>query len=152
MRRFDAQVKVFVLDQRHSGKAWKQVQEEVRATFKIDPPSLRAMENWAKDLDREALSRLMVEEVRQAPPNWGPTALQHVAAGLIPVLWQTKDAGQDIELQGWLWFFSLAERQMGTATFERVLSEYMRRPPEIRIGVGPVPWLQPVSTSGDAIL
>jgi hypothetical protein len=145
MQRFGPQVKLYVIDQRRSGKTWKQVQEGVRETFKIPPPSVRAMEKWEKGLDREALSRMIVEETRKRLPTVETAALQHVAGGLIPVLWRAREAGQDIELQGWLWFFSLIERQMGSATFERVLSEYMSRPPEMRIGSGPMLGTGPAS-------
>jgi hypothetical protein len=87
------------------------------------------MEKWEKELDREKLSRMIIEESRKAFPAVEATALQQMAGGLIPVLWQARDAGEDMELQGWMWFFSVVERQLGSDKFEWFLGEYMRRRP-----------------------
>ena len=62
MQRFTPQVKLYALDERHSGKTWKQVQQGIGEKFNTLPPSIRAMEKWAKEIDREKLSRLLIEE------------------------------------------------------------------------------------------
>jgi len=127
MQRFTPQVKLYALDERRSGKTWKQVQHSIREKFNIHPPSIRAMEKWEKEIDREKLSQMIIQETRKALPTIEVASLQQMAAGLIPVLWQARDAGEDMELEGWLWFFSLIERQLGEARFEQFWSEYKKR-------------------------
>ena len=127
MQRFTPQVKLYALDERHSGKTWKQVQQGIGEKFNTLPPSIRAMEKWAKEIDREKLSRLLIEESRKALPTVEAATLQQMAEGLIPVLWRARDAEEDMELKGWLWFFSLVERQLGSEKFKRFLSKYKER-------------------------
>ena len=127
MQRFSAEVKLFALDERRSGKTWKEVQQNIEGKFKIPPPSLRALEKWQKTLDREKLSQLIMDESRKALPVMEETTLQQMATGLIPILWQARDAGEDMELEAWLWFFSVVERQLGEARFEQFWSEYKKR-------------------------
>jgi hypothetical protein len=50
-----------------------------------------------------------------------------MAEGLIPVLWRARDAEEDMEQEGWFWFFSLVERQLGSEKFDRFLSKYKER-------------------------
>jgi len=127
MQRFTPQVKLHALDERRSGKTWKQVQQSIIKTFGIDPPSIRAMEKWEKEIDREKLSRIIVEQSRKQLPKVEGEALQQMVQGLMPILWQARDAGADVELEGWLWLFSLIERQLGSAKFDSFLSEYNSR-------------------------
>ena len=127
MQRFTPQVKLYALDERHSGKTWKQVQQGIGEKFNTIPPSIRAMEKWEKGIDREKLSQMLIEESRKALPTVEAATLQQMAEGLIPVLWRARDAEEDVELEGWLWFFSLVERQLGGTKFEGFLSEYWRR-------------------------
>ena len=70
---------------------------------------------------------MLIEESRKTLPTVEAATLQQMAEGLIPVLWRARDAEEDVELEGWLWFFSLVERQLGGTKFERFLSEYRRR-------------------------
>jgi hypothetical protein len=138
MQRFTPQVKLYALDERRSGKTWKRVQQGIRDKFNTDPPSIRAMEKWEKEIDREKLSRMLIEESRKALPTVEAAALQQMAGGLIPVLWQARDAGEDVELEGWLWFFSLIEHQLGSAKFERFLTEYKNRRSTRAVGPSPI--------------
>ena len=127
MQRFTLQVKLYALDERHSGKAWKKVQQSIKEKFNTDPPSIRAMEKWEKSIDRDKLSQMIIEESRKTLPTIEAASLQQMAAGLIPVLWKSRDAGGDMELEAWLWFFSVIERQLGFAKFEQFFSEYKKR-------------------------
>ena len=130
MQRFTPQVKLHALDERRSGKTWKQVQQNIIKTFGIEPPSIRAMEKWEREIDREKLSRIIVEQGRKQLPKVEGEALQQMVQGLMPILWQARDAGADIEMEGWLWLFSLIERQLGSAKFDRFFSEYNSRRPK----------------------
>ena len=129
MQRFSAEVKLFALDERRLGKRWKEVRQGIEEKFRIPPPSLRALEKWQKTLDREKLGQLLIEESRKTLPIIETTVLQQMATGLIPILWQARDAGEDMELEVWLWFFSVIERQLGSAKFEQFLKEYKKRKP-----------------------
>ncbi|MBN2462362.1 MAG: hypothetical protein JXB43_02035 [Dehalococcoidia bacterium] len=130
MQRFTPQVKLHTLDVRRSGKTWKQVQQSIIKTFGIDPPSIRAMEKWEKEIDREKLSRIIVDQTKKQLPKIELEARQQMLQGLMPLLWQARDAGADVELETWLWFFSLIERQLGSAKFDSFFSEYNSRRPK----------------------
>jgi len=126
MARFRTEVKLFVLDGRAEGKGWKVLKQGIKDKFNIEPPTTRAMQKWEKKLDRAALSHELMKEMEKATPAIGAEARQRVAQGLLPVLWQARDAGQGLELAGWKWFFSLVESQLGSSKFEYVIREYMR--------------------------
>ncbi len=127
MQRFTPQIKLHALDERRSGKPWKKVQQSIKEKFNIDPPSIRAMEKWEKTLDREKLSQLIIEQSRKMVPAMEATALQQMATGLLPVLWQARAAGADMEREAWIWFFSVIERQLGEAKLEEFWGDYIRR-------------------------
>jgi hypothetical protein len=85
------------------------------------------MEKWTKTIDREKLSQMIIEESKKNLPSIEASALKNMAASLLPVLWQARDAGKDMELEAWLWFFSIIERELGKDKFDRFLAEYTRR-------------------------
>ena len=125
MPRFNIQVKLFALDERAKGEGWKAIGQGIRDKFGIEPPTVRAMQKWEKKLDRLALSHQLMMEVRGQMPRIEKEAQVRFAQELIPVLWQAKDAGQDIELSGWKWFLQLMESQLGKQNFEYIIREYM---------------------------
>ena len=125
MARFQARVKLYVLDRRAEGEGWKAIKQGIKEKFNVEPPTVRAMQKWEKKLDRLALSGEIMKEVKGQMPVIEAEAHARVAQGLIPVLWQAKDAGHDIELAGWKWFFRLVESQLGSPKFERLIREYM---------------------------
>jgi len=125
MARFKAEVKLFVLDARAEGKGWKVIKQGIRERFNIDPPTTRAMQKWERNLDRTAISRELMKEIEKVTPVVGVEALQRLAQGLLPILWQARDAGEDLEVSGWKWFLSLIESQLGGSKFEFIVREYM---------------------------
>jgi hypothetical protein len=127
MARFKTEVKLFVLDGRAEGKGWKVLTEGIKGKFNIQPPTTRAMQKWEKNLDRAALSREFMKTLEKATPSIGAEAREKIAQDLVPILWQARDAGQDSELKGWMWFLSLFESQLGPAKFEYIIKEYMRQ-------------------------
>lgn len=133
MQRFTLQVKVHALDERRSGKTWKQIRQSIKERFDVSPPSIRAMEKWEKEIGREKLSQMLIEESKKDLPKVEQAALREMAGGLIPVLWRARDAGEDMELEGWMWFFSLVERQLGSAKFDQFLKEYANRRPRTNL-------------------
>lgn len=126
MARFATQVKLFVLDSRGEGKGWRMITKGIKEKFSIEPPTVRAMQKWEKNLDRAALNQELLKEMEKATPAIGAEARQRLAEGLLPVLWQAKDAGEDMELAGWKWFLSLVESQLGSSKFEYIIGEYVR--------------------------
>jgi len=125
MPRFNIQVKLFALDERAKGEGWKTIRQGIKDKFSIEPPTVRAMQKWEKKLDRLALSHQLMREVRGQMPSIEAEAQVRFAQELIPLLWQAKDAGQDIELSGWKWFFKLVEDQLGSDKFKHVIREYI---------------------------
>jgi len=123
--RFNLQVKLFALDERAKGEGWKAIGQGIRDKFGIEPPTVRAMQKWEKKLDRLALSHQLMREVRGRMPNIEAEAQVRFAQELIPLLWQAKDAGQDMEVSGWKWFLKLVEDQLGSDKFEHIIREYI---------------------------
>ena len=132
MARFGTQVKLFVLDSRAEGKGWKIIKEGIKGKFNIEPPTVRAMQKWERNLDRAALSQELMKEVEKATPAIGAEARQRLAEGLLPVLWQARDAGEDMELAGWKWFLSVVESHLGSFKFEYIIREYMREREKVK--------------------
>ncbi|MFA5055573.1 MAG: hypothetical protein WC562_05305 [Dehalococcoidia bacterium] len=132
MQRYSVEVKLFALDERAAGKKWKQIQHDIQETFNVEPPSLRILDKWRKNLNREKLSQLVIDQSKKALTQNEDMVLQTVASGLIPILWQTRDDGHNMECETWLWFFSVIERQLGREKFDQFLEEYRRRRRESR--------------------
>ena len=126
MTRFSANVKLFVLDERKQGKGWKVIRQGIRDKFNIQPPTVRSMEKWVKKLDRMALTAELMKDLKGAMPVIETEAQVRFAQDLMPILWNARDAGQDMELAGWKWFLHFIDGRLGSQRFERMISEYMR--------------------------
>ena len=127
MQRFNLTIKMHALDERNSGKSWKQVQDSIKQRFNLAPPTIRAMEKWEKEMGREKISQLLLDETKKGLPDAEASSLKEMAQGLVPVLWKARDAGANVELEGWMWFLSLIERQLGRSRFDEFLEEYKKR-------------------------
>lgn len=125
MVRFKTDVKMFVLNERDEGKGWRIIRERIRERFNIEPPTVRAMQKWEKNLDRAALSAELMKDIKGEMPAIQTEAQVRFAQELLPVLWKARDAGQDMELAGWKWFLHLIDGRLGSERFERMVSEYM---------------------------
>jgi len=126
MARFKTEVKLFVLDERAQGKGWKIISQGIKGKFNIDPPTVRAMQKWEKNLDRMALTAELMKDLKGAMPAIETEAQVRFAQDLMPILWNARDAGQDMELAGWKWFLYFIDGRLGSQRFERMISEYMR--------------------------
>jgi hypothetical protein len=126
MARFKGEVKLFVLDERAQGKGWKVIRQGIKDKFDIEPPTVRAMEKWIKNLDRTTLTAELMKDVKGRMPAIEAETQVRFAQELMPVLWRARDAGQDIELAGWKWFLQFMDGRLGSQTFERVINEYMK--------------------------
>jgi len=58
-------------------------------------------------------------------PAIAAEARLHFAQELLPTLWRAKEAGQDMELEGWKWFLHFIDDRLGSDRFELLVSEYM---------------------------
>ena len=125
MARFKTEVKLFVLGERAEGKGWKVIRERIRERFKIEPPTVRAMQKWEKNLDRMALTAELMKDFKGEMPVIETEAQVRFAQDLMPILWNARDAGQDMELAGWKWFLHFIDGRLGNQRFERMISEYM---------------------------
>ena len=125
MARFKTEVKLFVLDERAQGKGWKIISQGIKGKFNIDPPTVRAMQKWEKNLDRMALTAELMKDIKGEMPVIETEAQVRFAQDLMPILWNAKDAGQDMELAGWKWFLHFIDGRLGSQRFERMISEYM---------------------------
>lgn len=127
MVRFKGEVKLFVLDERAQGKNWKVIKEGIRNKFNVEPPTIRAMEKWIKNLDRTTLqAELLMKNVGREMPAIETEARIRFAQELMPVLLRAKDVGQDIELAGWKWFLQFIDNRLGSKRFEQMIDEYMK--------------------------
>ena len=125
MARFKTEVKLFVLDERAQGKGWKIISQGIKGKFNIDPPTVRAMQKWEKNLDRMALTAELMKDIKGEMPVIETEAQVRFAQDLMPILWNAKDAGQDMELAGWKWFLHFIDGRLGSQRFERMINEYM---------------------------
>jgi hypothetical protein len=125
MKRFQSEVKLFVLNERREGKGWKIIKERMHERFNINPPTTRAMQKWEQKLDRSALTAEVMKDVKGKIGVIEAEALQS-AQGLLTTLWQAKDDGQDLELAGWKWFFNYLDQRLGDQRFEYLVNAYMR--------------------------
>lgn len=126
MKRFSSSVKVFVLEERAQRKGWKVIKERIKEQFHIEPPTTRAMQKWENNLDREALSAEIRKDLETQTSVVGDEARQKIISELLPQLWRSKDAGQDVELAAWKWFFTVVENQLGTDKFKYILEQYSK--------------------------
>jgi hypothetical protein len=125
MKRFRTDIKLFVLNERAEGKGWRAVKERIRERFNIEPPTVRAMQKWEKNLDREALTAELMKDMRKEMPEIEAETQVRFATDLLPMLWKAKDAGQDWELAGWKWFLRIIDSRLGNQRFEHLVREYM---------------------------
>jgi len=125
MARFNSAVKLFVLDGRAEGKGWKIIKQGIKDKFNIEPPTVRAMQKWEKNLDRMALTAELMKDIKGQMPTIETEAQVRFAQELMPVLWNAKDVGQDMELAGWKWFLQFIDGRLGSQRFELMINQYM---------------------------
>ena len=126
MARFKTEVKLFVLDERAQGKGWKIISQGIKGKFNIDPPTVRAMQKWEKNLDRMALTAELMKDIKGEMPVIQTEAQVRFAQDLMPLLWNARDAGQDMELAGWKWFLHFVDSRLGNERFKDMINEYMK--------------------------
>ena len=121
---FSFDVKLFALNRRSEGKGWGEIRRAIKERFNIDPPTVRSLQKWEKETDRGVLNRALKEKAKKEAEAIKGQALTSVAEDLLPRLWKARDAGDDIEYEGWRWFFSILENTLGSEKFKRFLLRY----------------------------
>ena len=122
---FNFEVKLFALNSRSEGKGWGEIRRAIKERFNIDPPTVRSMQKWEKETDRRVLNRALKEKAKKETEAIKGQALTTVAEDLLPRLWKARDAGDDIEYEGWRWFLSIVENTLGSKKFKQFLRQYL---------------------------
>ena len=122
---FNFEVKLFALNRRSEGKGWGDIRRAIKERFNIDPPTVRSLQKWEKETDRGVLNRALKEKAKKEAEAIKGQALTSVAEDLLPRLWKARDAGDNIEYEGWRWFFSIVENTLGSEKFKRFLHQYL---------------------------
>lgn len=122
--RYKTEVKLFALKERSEGKGWQIIRQGITERFSVPPPTVRAMENWQKSLNRETIAAELMKDVKQDAPKTQAAAQVAVGQSLLPALLAAGDAGQDTETAAWKWFFSWIEGWLGRERFDQLVDEY----------------------------
>ena len=126
MRRYPLELKMFVIEKRREGGEWSQIKRDIRERFTMEPPTVRAMQRWDKELDRGALSKALKERARKEAEASREQTVAALAQDLLPTLWKAVDAGEELEYSGWRWFFNLVETSLGTQKFQSFIVRYLK--------------------------
>ena len=126
MRRYPLEVKMFVIEKRRAGSEWSQIKQGIRETFNMEPPTVRAMQRWDKELDRGALSKALKAKAKKEAEATKEQTVAMLAQDLLPTLWKAVDAGEELEYSGWSWFFRLVESSLGTKKFQSFIVRYLK--------------------------
>ncbi len=128
MTRYSAKIKIYVLEQRNKRKKpkWKSLQESIKRQFDIEPPTIRMMQKWEKELDPNDLSAEFQKDMKKKMPAIAASAELNFAQSLLPTIMNAEAAGEDLEITGWKWFLQFMETQMGSDKFEKVIADYMK--------------------------
>ncbi|MDP2919615.1 MAG: hypothetical protein Q8O43_05315 [Dehalococcoidia bacterium] len=121
---FNFEVKLFALSRRSEGKGWGEIRRAIKERFNVDPPTVRSLQKWEKETDRGVLDHALKEKAKKEAEAIKRQALTSVAEDLLPRLWKARDAGDDIEYEGWRWFLSIVESTLGSEKFKRFLERY----------------------------
>jgi hypothetical protein len=125
MKRFSFEVKLFAFDSRREGKGWGEIRRAIKEKFKIEPPTVRAMQKWEQGSDREVLKKAIKDKATKEAEAMRKQALNRVAQELFPKLLEARDTGDDVEYAGWSWFFSIMESTMGQEKFRNFMDRYL---------------------------
>lgn len=127
-------MRLYVIQERDGGKTWRQIEDGIKQRFSLEkPPTMRMMQKWIKETDREKISQMMIEEGKKNIPQVGAEAISHFQKDIMPMLWLSIDAGQDIAKTCCMWMLGVMEQTFGTAVFHEAMSEYTQRRAEAKV-------------------
>jgi len=126
MKRYNFELKLFVLDSRRQGKRWGEIKRAIKEKFKIEPPTVRTMQNWQEGTDRDILSRALKDKAEEESEVIRKQAVNRVVQEMLPQILEAKAAGTDIEYIGWRWFFSVMSNILGRDKFRQFMDRYIK--------------------------
>ncbi len=136
MRRYGVSIQSSVIEERKQGKPWKDIRQEVKSKFGIEPPTIRAMQGWVqRGLDRTQIDRMLAEEAKAKLPQAADFTQKFVSEVMLPAAWRSQAIGADLEQTLWGVFLGAMETAIGSDKFERVLGEYMKQRAEVKAQV-----------------
>ncbi len=77
-------------------------------------------------MDRNVLTAEMMKDVDRKLPEIEADSKLKLMERLMPILWNAKDSGEDVDMAGWKWFMNLIEQTLGREKFVRLLNQYLR--------------------------
>jgi len=126
MKHFNITVKLFAIENRRKGRAWGDIRKAIKTKFIIEPPTIRAMQKWEKELDREGLIHAIEKKTTEEAEAAKKEVVKSLIGDLVPKLLEAKNAGEDIEYTSWKWFFSMVEATLGQDKFRSILDRYLK--------------------------
>ena len=133
MRRYELSIRSYVIEQRKKGIPWKNISQEVKAKFGVEPPTIRAMQKWVKrGLDRAQIDKMLIEEARKKLPEAAALTQAFFSEVMLPSVWRSQAIGADLEETMWEVFLGAMESAIGSVKFERFIDTYMKRRAEVK--------------------
>lgn len=124
MKRFRTEVKLFAISEHAEGKNWPTIRRRIQEKFNLEAPGTRAMQQWEKTLDRQAIAAEITKDIRKQLPQSAQQAELQLIQNAIPVLSKARDTGQDVEKALWKWFFQWVDSIVGREKFKSLIEEY----------------------------
>ena len=125
MKPYSFEVKLFAFDSRREGKGWGEIRRAIKERFKIEPPTVRAMQKWEQGSDQEVLKKALEDEAKKEAEAMRIQALNRVVLELFPKMLEARDTGEDVEYASWRWFFSVIESMLGPEKARGFMSRYL---------------------------
>ena len=125
MKRYSFEVKLFAFDNRREGKGWGEIRRAIKERFKVEPPTVRAMQKWEQGRDRSALKKALEDQAKKEAEAMRIQAVNRVVLELFPKMLEARDAGEDVEYATWSWFFSIIEGTLGREKFRKFMDRYL---------------------------
>ncbi|MGD1119801.1 MAG: hypothetical protein ABR886_09985 [Dehalococcoidales bacterium] len=123
--RFKTEVKIFALKEREQGKSWSIIRHNIKERFKVEPPTVRAMEKWKKSLNPENIAAEFFKDAKQEIPKFKKEVQIEMGQNLLPLISQAREVGEDMEAATWKWFFQWAESYIGKEKFKKLVTDYL---------------------------
>jgi len=126
---FTIDVKLFAIRLKREGKSWGEIQQSIKERFgpKI-LPTVRSLQLWEKETEQGLFDKEIKEKAKKEAETAKNQAITQVAEELLPRLWKARDAGEDIEYEGWRWFFSIVENALGSEKARKYMQKYLEEP------------------------
>lgn len=129
-RSFEREVRDYVIVERYKQKRWKQIVDEVREKFDIDPPSIRIMQSWFKAYQTSSDDpngvKFIATMVEEAANRATPIAYAKMMAEMPHLLQLHEMHKVPFEDAGWMVCLLALEDRVGRERFDDIVSRYKR--------------------------